>query len=154
MQHLKCASPIALTAVREIGFRSTSHLSISSWETELTTSCVFWSWVESPGTLHRFHRTTTACPGSQVLEWFGIRRFGSGGHNRSQFQQGLRRSEVSTNWQSQRTGSATMYDIKMTVCTVLILQRHTRKLNSRPVQYMCVHESRWALYNWAVSVCG
>ena len=52
---------------------------------------------------------------SQVLEQLCIQRFGSSGHNRSKFPWRLRRSEVLTNRQSQRTGSATMYDVKMTV---------------------------------------
>ena len=65
---------------------------------------------------------------SQALEQLCIQRSSSSGHNRSQVPWRFRRSVVSTNQQSQRTGSATMCDIKMTVCTVLVLQRHKRQI--------------------------
>ena len=69
-------SPSAVTATREIGFRSTSHLFINVWETGMTR--LMWllrTWSENLDTLSRFHRTRAAVQASQVLEQLGIQRF-------------------------------------------------------------------------------
>ena len=116
MQHLKCASPSALTAAREIvislDFASVHQLMrnrndearvYSEAESKVLVICIV--------SIER-RRLAQA---SQVLEQLCFQRFGSGGHNLSQIQKRLRRSEVLIKKQSQRTGSITMYDIKMAV---------------------------------------
>ena len=53
------------------------------------------------------------------------------------------------------TKSYTKCMISRWQCELFLFCTDTKdKLNSRPFRSMYVHESRWVLYNWAVSVCG